>query len=211
MTHLKRNSVPRVWPIERKGTTFIALPLHGMKNSIPVLVILRDILGLASKRKEAEQIIHMKKVKINGEIIHEDKFPVTLFDVVDLDGKNYRLVYNQRKYGVQEIAEKEAHSKIAKVTGKSMVKGKKLQLNLNDGRNYLSTHKAKINDSAIVNFKEKKISEILELKKGAKIIFITGKHIGETGKIDHVEGEKIIIELANEKINGTSKSIMVVK
>jgi len=53
--HQKRLSVPKSWPVERKTETFTvkagAGP-HG-EDGVPLVILLRDVLGYVDSRKEA--------------------------------------------------------------------------------------------------------------------------------------------------------------
>ena len=66
MAHLKRQKIPKTWPIYRKGTKYIAMPTHNISNSIPLLVILRDILKIAKNRKEVKRAINSRFLLLNN-------------------------------------------------------------------------------------------------------------------------------------------------
>lgn len=203
--HLKRNDMPKSWPLARKGTTYVVRPMN-MKIGVPVLIALRDMLEVAENRKEAEQIINNGKVQLNNKKVQSVKLAVGLFDNLKLDNKNYKLVLKNRKFKLEESHDE---NKIIKVIGKKMLKGKKLQINLNDGRNFITKEKVNTGDSVLLNTKENKIEKILELKEHANVMFISGKHIGEYGKIEKIEGSRIIVK-AEEKINSNIENLMVV-
>ncbi|MGD2073035.1 MAG: hypothetical protein PVG65_06065 [Candidatus Thorarchaeota archaeon] len=211
--YVKRQKIPKTWPLSRKGTKYLAVPKHNLKKGIPLVIILRDILKLVGTNKEAKKILNMNKVKVNHKVIRKERYPLTLFDVLSLDDKNFKLVLEKKKFGIVEAKGKDAEEKIIKVIGKKTVKKGALQVNLSDGRNYVIKENVKVGDSAVLNLKENKISEILPFKEGAKIIFITGKHIGEKGTIENIDEKKKIIELKvdSEKINGKRESLLVIK
>jgi small subunit ribosomal protein S4e len=202
--------MPKTWPLKRKGTKYVAIPSSGLGKSIPLVVVLRDILDLAKTRREAKRLISQKKVKVNSKIVRDENFPLSLFDVLSLDNKSFKLVLNNKKFNLEKIDEKEADEKIVKVIGKKLVKKGRIQINLSDGRNYLTKEKIKTGDSAVVNFKENKISEILPFKDNSKVVFIGGKHLGETGTIDKID-KMIIVKIGKEKINSKSENLMVIK
>ena len=62
--HQKRLSAPKSWPVERKTETFTvkadAGP-HG-EEGVPLLVLLRDVLGYADSRKEARYALNQDNV-----------------------------------------------------------------------------------------------------------------------------------------------------
>jgi len=51
MSHLKRHAIPKSWPMQRKGTAFVVKPNSGLSDSLPVLIILRDLLRIEKKLK----------------------------------------------------------------------------------------------------------------------------------------------------------------
>ncbi|HEA46767.1 MAG TPA: hypothetical protein ENH99_03215, partial [Candidatus Pacearchaeota archaeon] len=95
--YLKRQKVPKSWPIFRKGTKYVVRPLSNLGNGIPVLVILRDSLKIAQTRKEAKRMINSKNVLLNGKPIKEERSSVLLFDTITLVPmkKSYRLGLSQ--------------------------------------------------------------------------------------------------------------------
>jgi len=208
--HLKRNSMPRTWPLKRKGTKYVAIPSSGLSKSIPLVVVLRDILDLAKTRREAKKLINQKKVKVNLKIVRDENFPLSLFDILSLENKNLKLILENKKFNIIEVKGKETEEKIVKVIGKKVLKGNKIQVNLSDGRNYLTKEKIKTGDSVVLNFKENKISEILPFKDNSKVVFIAGKHLGETGTIDKID-KMVIVKIGNEKINSKSENLMIIK
>ncbi|MBM3233840.1 hypothetical protein FJZ19_01970 [Candidatus Pacearchaeota archaeon] len=199
--HLKRNQAPKNWPIPRKGTKFL---IKSRKNGIPVLILIRDVMKKAKSKKEVKEIIHDKKAKVNGKIIKDEKFVLSLFDVLELGDEKFKVILKNKKFGLEETRNSD---KILKVIGKKILSGKKTQINLNDGRNFISAEKFKIGDSVVMGEKIKKI----ELKEGAKIIIINGKHKGEEGEVEKIEGKNASILLKEGKINLKLNDIMAVK
>jgi len=209
--HLKRSRIPRTWPLPRKGTKYLIRPAYNLKNGIPLLIVLRDILKVVKTRKEVKRILNLKKVKVNGKIVRDESLPLSLFDNLSLENQNFKIVLKNKKFGVEES--KETGEKIIKVIGKKMLKKGVLQINLSDGRNYLTREKVNIGDSVLADLKENKIKKILEFKKGCKILFISGKHISKIGIVEEIDEEKkrIIIKFENEKINSRLEDLIVIK
>ena len=203
--HLKRQMAPKIWPIYRKGTKYVVRPRFNIKGGgVPVLIVLRDILKIVQNRKEAKRAIHMNHVLLNYKPVRDEKNSVLLFDVITLTPlkKSYRLeLSGNKKIELNEIKEKEADYKVAKIIGKKVLKGKNIQLNLSDGRNFLSDKKYKINDSVIINLKEKKIEKHLPLNENSGAFVFAGKHAGEKGIIKKIDLEKKRVELnVNKKL-----------
>lgn len=216
MTHLKRQKVPKNWPINRKGTTYVVRPNSNIGAGIPILIVLRDMLKVVQNRKEIKKAIHLKHILLNNKIVTDEKNSVLLFDIIELvpSKKYYRIEFSEKgKFKIIEIDEKAGNSKIAKVINKKILKGKKTQLNLIDGRNFISDLKCKVNDSVLINLKERRIEKCLLLKEGAKVIVFAGKHAGERGILNKIELEKKVVELVigKKKIKVLIKQLMVVE
>lgn len=214
--YLKRQRVPKNWPIPRKGTKYVAKSRFDLDRGIPLLIALRDILEVAQNRKEVKRAIHTKKLLVNGKPAKDEKRTLVIFDTISLvpGKKHYRLVLNGAgKFDLEEISEKESNQKIAKVSNKKILKGKKTQLNLEDGNNFLSEIKCNINDSVLINLKEKKVEKCLPLKKGAEVLVYAGKHSGKKGTVKKIDSKNKILQIESngEKINVLIKQLMVTK
>lgn len=214
--HLKRQKIPKNWPIPRKGTTYVVRPSFNLNKGIPILVILRDILKVAQNRNEVKKAIISKQILLNNKVVRDEKHNALLFDVIKIIPlkKNYRIeVEENKKFGVKKINEKESESKIAKVTNKKILKGGKIQINLSDGNNFISKIKCQTNDSVIINFKKKEIEKCLPLKEKTEVIVFDGKHSGKKGIINKIDIKNKITEIVVEKnkINVLIKQLIAIK
>jgi len=214
--HLKRNKVPKSWSIERKGTTFVVKTKSNLENGVPILIALRNMLKLAKSRKEVKRAIYEKNLLINNKLVKDERQAIVFFDTLTIvpAKKNYRLELTQNgKFILNDIDAKESTNKISKVVDKKILRGKKVQLNLNDGKNYLSDLKCKTNDSVLIDFKENKIKKCIEMKEKANAIVFAGKHTGKKGTIIKIKPERKMVELQieNKKTNILIKQIMVVE
>ena len=216
MAYMKRQTVPKNWPIQRKGTTYVVRPNFGKSQGIPVLVVLRDILKVAQNRKEVKKALNNKLILVNGREVNDERNALLLFDTLSLvpSKKHYRLdLAKNGKFELNEIKESGASKKVAKVINKKVLKGKKVQLNLSDGRNFLSDTKCNMNDSVLVDLKNKKIEKCLPLAEKAKIMVFQGKHAGERGVIDKVDKERNMVKVSEgkESIKVLIKQVIVLE
>lgn len=216
--HIKKTQMPKAWPILRKGKgkRFVAVPSHATKKGITLLFLLRDVLKIAKTRKEARYMTFNGLIKVNNKIRKDENFPVQVLDTVSLDKAklNYRLEIINRKFSLAEISEKETETKIVKISGKKILAKNKIQMNLEDGQNFLADEKFSVGDSIVLNTKKEKIMKILPLKKDAKIEIITGKHAGEKGSLSEIEelarGRNYKIKLKDKTVSLPYKTIMVI-
>ena len=214
MKHLKRQKVPTNWPVPRKGTAYVIKPYSNIKNGVPLLIILRDMLKVAKTRKEVKRAIHERKILINGRQVRDEKNSAQLFDKITLvpSKKSYKInIAENGKFKMDEIKESETNQKIAKIIDKKLLKGKKIQINLSDGRNFISDIKCNVGDSVSIDFKNKKIEKCLPMGEGANVIVFAGKHSGKRGKILKLKKERKMVSLdaKGEKINVLIRQIMV--
>jgi small subunit ribosomal protein S4e len=208
--------MPKNWPVARKGTTFVVRPNFEKDKGLPILIILRDMLKIAKNRKEVKKALYSNSILLNGKIAKEEKSGATLFDTVSIvpSKKNYRVILDEKgKFSLEEIKESEINKKIAKIINKRTLKGKKVQLNFSDGRNLLDSQKCQVGDSALINFKEKKIEKIIPIKEKTNVLIYSGKHSGKTGIVEKIEKENktAIVEHGKDKINVLTKQIMAIE
>jgi len=216
MKHLRREAVPKNWPVPRKGTTFVVRPTGNLETGLPVLIVLRDVLKVAKTNREVKKAINSKNILVNGRVPKNEKVPMSLLDVLTIvpAKKNYKLTLKTNgKFDVEEISEKDSGKKASKIVGKKVLRGKKIQLNLLDGRNVLYDKPVKVNDSVVIDFAGKKIEKILPLKDGAEVLVFAGKHAGKKGSIEGLDFEKKMASVDSEegKINVLIKQLMVVE
>lgn len=208
--HLKRIPAPKNWPISRKEYKWTARPLpgpHGLHKCITVNVLLKEILKIANTTKEVKKILNDGKLIINKVKRNEYKFPLGIMDIVEVPElkMHYIVLYNKKgDFILKEI--KDTNTKLCKITGKSVVKKKKIQLHLHDGRNKLLDKNAySIGDTIILDLEKGNIKENIKLEKGSIIYLTEGSYVGNVGKVEKIEPgtfekkSKIIFTIGNKK------------
>lgn len=217
--HVKRSKMSKAWPIERKNTKkrFVAKVSHSSNSAISVLALMRDVLGVANTRKEVKRMVYQGDVMVNGIVRKDDVFPVNAFDTISLEkmGKYYRLEIINKKYSLKEIDAKEAGERIFKIVGKKVLGKDKIQMNLEGGINVVYDKVFKVGDSAVYSCKDKKVTKVISLKKGAKVEIVGGKHAGEEGVISEVKdlkrGKVYEIKLEDKVVELPYKTLLVVE
>lgn len=187
--HLSRIAAPKSWPIKRKFRKWITKQSpgpHSLKTSVPLNVILKEILNYAKTTREVKKSLN--KILINKIQRNDYRFPVGLFDIIEFPElqEYYTLIYDKKgKFKIIKINKEDAQSKIYKIIGKKIIKNKKIQINLYDGTNLLiKKDEYTVGDSIIL--KDKEIVKHLKLQKGAVIFITGGKYIGLTGTIESI-------------------------
>ncbi|HDQ59647.1 MAG TPA: 30S ribosomal protein S4e [Candidatus Woesearchaeota archaeon] len=188
--HVHRLAAPKKMPILRKTTHYLAKSKagpHAFKESIPLLVALRDVLGITQNARESRHLLNGRKVLVDQKVRTELKFPIGLMDTVsfpDVD-EHYRVVFGKDgKVHLKEISREESARKFCKILNKVKVKLGKIQLNLHDGRNLLvDEDKFKTGDTLVISLPDQKVIDHLPRVKNSQVYITDGKHIGEIGKI----------------------------
>ncbi len=216
MRHLKREKMPKNWPVARKGKKFVVRPNHSNDKGLPILIILRDVLGIAKTRKEVKKAIHDKNILINGKAVRDEKNVAVLFDLITIvpSKKNYKVkLTGNGKFKIEEVKEADAKIKISKIVDKKILKGKKTQLNLSDGTNILYDKKCSTGESIVLNLKDKKIVKTLPLKVKSNVLVYAGKHAGKEGKVDAIDekNKMVIVDDGKNKLNILIKQTMVLE
>jgi len=189
--HQKRVTVPVSWPISRKTHAWVAKASpgpHSAEQSIPLVTVVRDMLKLVDNAREVKRILYEGKVLIDGKAQKDYKLPVGIFDVVSIPllNQQYRMMKDVRGMFYLSPIEAMDAKKLARIENKTIITGKKLQLNLSDGSNKLADGEFKVGDSLVLSIPDKKVEDRIEYKIGNLAMVVGGKHTGQTGKIKEI-------------------------
>ncbi len=197
LRHLRRSSSPEFWPILRKEYVWTVNPSpgpHSKDRCIPIGIIIRDLLGYARTMREARRVLGEGKVKVDGRIVRDYKFPVGLMDVVEIvpSGETYRVVPHPVKHMVlHPIPKDEASFKLLRIEGKTIVKGRAVQLHFHDGRNHLlkdpSEDVFKTYDVVKMTIPKQEIIDHIKFEEGVLAVVIAGRNIGKVGRVVDVK------------------------
>ena len=192
--HQKRLSAPDAWPIERKTETFTVKADAGPHGEagVPLLVVLRDVLGYVDSRKEARYALNQDNVVINGDPVNDEERPVGMFDILAFDEREefYRVFPGEGgRLALTPIDGDAAQSKLGKVAGKRNVPGGDVQLTLHDGETLLVEGDAgyDVGDSLVVANDGGEVVAHFEYEEGALVTAVEGAHSGEIGRVEETE------------------------
>jgi small subunit ribosomal protein S4e len=194
--HQKRIAAPRSWKLERKVAHWAVKPrsgAHPQDRSIPLLLVVRDMLKLADNSREAKRILHEGKVLVNGRVRKDHKFAVGIFDIlaIPLINAQYLVLMDPKgRLALVPIAPEKASQKLCRVNGKRMIKDGAIQLNLHDGRNILPGELSAAihtHDSLLISIPDNKIVKHLPFKEGCKVVVVGGSHSAQTGEIETIQ------------------------
>ena len=192
--HQKRLSVPNSWPVERKTATFTvkagAGP-HG-ESGVPLLIVLRDVLGYADNRKEARYALNEDNVLINGKAVSDEERPVGMFDILAFTQREeyYRVFPGEGgRLALTAIEADAAESKLGKIVNKTHVAGGDVQLALHDGETLIVENADDYSggDSIVVDNESSDVIAHFEYEEGALVTAVDGAHAGQIGEVDEIQ------------------------
>ena len=198
---LKREPSPAFWPIRRKEETWAPMTRpgpHAREKSLPLVLILRNVLGYARNANEAKGIIKSGMVKVDGVTRRDHRFPVGLMDVVQVGSEQGQLfrVLPKRGSGLQltSISGDEARFKLCKVTGKCTVKKGERQLSLHDGRTLVYGKEQRqrgeteitVGSALQVSIPDQKIIRVISFQPGTLALVTDGRNQGVLGKLAQI-------------------------
>ncbi|HNS25283.1 MAG TPA: 30S ribosomal protein S4e, partial [Methanobacteriaceae archaeon] len=183
---------PEHWPIHPKEDTWTVKPSpgsHAIEDSLPLLLVVRDILDLADTAREAKMIINQGEILVDGTVRKDYKFPVGFMDVIQIPktGKTYRVLPDDKgRLVLHPISEENQNFKLCRIQNKTTIRGGKQQLNLHDGRNCLVEGEYRAGDVVVLQVPKQEVTQHLKLENGALGFITGGKHIGELGTIKEI-------------------------
>jgi small subunit ribosomal protein S4e len=189
--HLKRLRAPDSWHISKKTNTFVTKTVPGPHNAnaMPVAVWLRDHMGFVRNQKEVRQVLAQRDIIINGRTCRDPRMGIGIFDIISLPkiGKHYRILRDKKgRHKTIEIDAESAKTRLAKIKGKTMIPGGKIQLNLRYGANIIADNRFKPGDSVVISLQPEDRFAIIDhfpCAVGNMAMVIGGKHSGKIARI----------------------------
>jgi len=193
---LKRGAAPRTWKVPRKGTKWIKRPApgpHRQNESIPLLLVLREMRGIAKTAREARILARQGSVQVDAKVVRDLDRGVGLMDTISLAAplsEHFRVFKDRRgQIVLVPIEAKEAAQKIGRIRFKHTVSGGRVEVTLHDGRNLLvdATSRYRVGDSLRIDLPSQKVLGHLPLATGNLAYVAGGSHVGEIARVDRVE------------------------
>ncbi len=218
--HQKRLSVPNSWPVERKTATFTVKAGAGPHGEagVPLLVLLRDVLGYANSKKEARYALNQDAVLVNGDAVSDERRPIGMFDILAFPQRDeYFRVFPDEggRLALTPIDGDSAGSRLGKIVRKTQVPGGDFQLTLHDGTNLRvdAADEYATKDSLVVDNEDNSIVAHFVYEEGALVTAVDGQHAGRIGEVSeivvtkgsgantiHVAGEDEVFETVEDYV-----------
>ncbi|MEM1620233.1 MAG: 30S ribosomal protein S4e [Fervidicoccaceae archaeon] len=230
--HLKPYAAPSFWPIPVKERPWTVKPSpgpHSANSSIPLLLVVRDLLGYATSAREARRIISSGLIRVDGVARKDYKFPVGPMDVIQVvpEHRFYRVIPDPTKFlKIVEVGEDEASIKPLKIVDKTTVKGGHIQLHLMDGRNVLirvSDPRKPVEDvyetrgTLVIKLPSQEIVDYIPLQVNNYGLIMAGRNVGKHGRIAEIRrlekrkgGEVTLVDDKNTTLRSLIDYVLVV-
>jgi small subunit ribosomal protein S4e len=190
----KRTNVPSFWRIAKKRKRVVVRTTagpHSSQSSYPLLVVLRDILGVVKTRKEGRLVLNEGKILVDGRKVRSPGFPVGLMDVLEIPSmnKSYRIVPDKGGVVPVEAREDERGLKFCQVRSKKTIRRGNTALGMHDGRvlTFEQMTRVKPGDSCIITLPDQKIQNSYQLAKSELALIVDGERSGEVVTIDDLK------------------------
>jgi len=221
MSHLKSLNTSKTLPIKRKVNVFTTRPNPGparKEDAISLNFLLRDMLQITNTTRETKKVLGEKTILINDIIQKDHKFPVGILDTITLQTtkEQFMIVFSDSGKFMAKKMKTPLQGKMAKITNKTLLQGKKVQLNLHDGTNYLTDKTAYTTGDTVI-IEKKKVKKHLKYEKGALAYLVGGKHKGKIGTIENIQEmnnmqqNRITIKAKNETFETLAKYAFVIE
>lgn len=215
LNRLKRMHAPVHWPVAHKRFQWAPKTVpgpHPIATSTPLTIALMEMLGYAESRREVKFPISEGRVKIDGRVVNDPRFPIGYMDVLEIpDAKAcYRALPHPKKGLIlHSIGDDEKTFKLCKIRGKKTLRQGRVQLSLHDGRTILLGEKAekgaeeppyKPDDVLVIKLPTGQIIGDVRFSDGAYALIVGGKNRGSLGRIRQIS-----------KVEGTARSMVIIE
>lgn len=186
--HLKRLDAPKTWMLDKMGGIFATRPRtgpHKMRESLPIILMLRNRLKYALNGRECITICQNKHVKVDGKVRTDHRFPCGVMDVIELEKAKeaFRLLYDTKgRFVMHRIPDEEKKFKLGKVTGTHVGAKKVPSIVTHDGRTIRYPDPIiKKNDTVKIDLETGKVVGILKFDIGNTLLITKGRNRGRIG------------------------------
>jgi len=192
--HLKRLFAPKDWMLSKLAGVFAPRPRagpHKLRESMPLLVVLRNRLKYALNAREAQMILRQRFIHVDGRPRTDPKYPAGFQDVINIEktGDRLRILYDAKgRFTLVKVPEKEANVKLLKVTKVWTTTGRVPVLTTHDGHR-IRYPDPRINrgDSILYDFEAAKIRSVIHNRVGKIVMVSGGRNTGRVGEIVSIQ------------------------
>jgi small subunit ribosomal protein S4e len=209
---MKRLAAPNHWMLDKLGGTWAPKPAagpHKSRECLPLVILLRNRLNYALTAREVKIILMERKVKVDGKVRVEPRFPCGFMDVVSIPETNehFRLLYNVKgRFHILRIKDDEATYKLGLVKRVDLGAKGIPRLVTHDGRTIrYPDPDIKVHDTVKIDLATGKIVDHVKFDVGNLCMLIGGKNLGRIGVIERREKHHGSYEIVHVKDAANNK------
>lgn len=188
--HLKRVNAPSSWMLGKLEGSYAPKTSsgpHKMRESLPLILVLRNKLKYALTRAEAQAICMNKLVQVDKRVRTDMNFPVGFMDVVEMSkaGKSFRIMYDTKgRFVLHPLGDAESNFKLCRVTRQELTAKGIPYVATHDGRTIrYPDPDVKVNDTVKVDLSTGKIVDFVKFELGSLAFITRGHNTGRIGVI----------------------------
>jgi len=192
--HMKRLNAPSHWMMGKLLGVYApkARPgAHKERESLPLILILRNRLKLALNRNEAMLVTKQRFIFVDGRVKTDPKTPVGFMDVLSIPKGNdfYRVLYDVKgRFVLNRITEEASKFKLLKVRKVCTAANNVAVAHTHDGRTIRYPDPLiKAGDTVKFDIEEGKILDFIKFKVGVQVMVTGGANTGRVGRVVDVE------------------------
>jgi len=164
---------------------------HKLRESLPLILILRNRLKYALTGKETKMICMEKHIQVDGKVRTDPNFPAGFMDVVEIpkSGDQFRLIFDTKgRYALHRISDEEKKFKLVKIVKQELSKKAVPYVVTHDGRTLRYPDPlVKVDDVVKLDIATGKFTEFIKFETGKLAMITKGRNTGRVGTILHVE------------------------
>jgi len=180
--------------LDKMGGIFAPRPSsgpHKLRESLPLIILLRNRLKYALTRREVIMILMQRLVKVDGKVRTDPTYPAGFMDVINIEKTNetFRLLYDTKgRFAIHRIQPEEGKFKLCKVRRVAFGQKRIPYAGLHDGRTIRYPDPLiKANDTVKINLETGKIEDFLKFEVGNLAMVTGGRNLGRVGVITRME------------------------
>ena len=202
--HLKRLHVPKHWMLSKMEGIWAPRPSQGphkLRESLPLILILRNRLKYALTGKETKMICIEKNVMVDGKVRTDANFPAGFMDVVEIPkaADQFRLIFDAKgRYVLHRVSDEEKKFKLCKIKRQELTNKAIPYVVTHDGRTIrYPDPEAKVNDTVKVDIASGKITKVFKFDAGKVAMITKGRNTGAVGVIVRVDKHPGSFDIVN--------------
>eukprot|EP01059_Diplonema_ambulator_P002465 TRINITY_DN1209_c0_g1_i3.p2 TRINITY_DN1209_c0_g1~~TRINITY_DN1209_c0_g1_i3.p2 ORF type:complete len:271 (+),score=118.61 TRINITY_DN1209_c0_g1_i3:134-946(+) len=192
--HMKRLAAPKHWMVDKLLGVYAPKSrpgAHKGRESLPLILVLRNRLNFALTRGEAMMITKQRFIEVDGRVNIDPKTPVGFMDIITIPktGDKFRVTYDVKgRFVLQKITAEASETKLCKVNKVFFQNNNVPAVSTHDGRTLRYVDPlVKVGDTVALHLPTGKVTDFIKFKAGVMVMVTGGANTGRVGSVIDVE------------------------